>query len=69
MRTRPPARPSVGLAGVARHPLRATPLVLARAETRKVLRHPAFVAGAAGSVVVLALGGVAAVSGGMLQLR
>lgn len=60
MRTLAPTRPSVRLTGVARQPLTATPLVLARAETRHVLRHPAFVAGAVGSAIVLALGGVAA---------
>ena len=80
MRTLAPTHPSAGLAGSARHPLTVTPLVLARAETRQVLRHPALVAGAAGVAIVLALGGVTpsvligaalglVVSGGLLQLR
>lgn len=59
MRILAPTHPSAGLAGGARHPVTVTPLVLARAETRQVLRHPAFVTGAAASVIVLVLGGVA----------
>ena len=68
MKTLAPTRPSAGLGDVARHPLRATPLVLARAETRQVLRHPAFVAGVAGSAIVLALGVAAGIDFSTLVL-
>jgi hypothetical protein len=60
VRSLAPIRPSAGLEDAAVYPLRATPLVLARAETCHVLRHPAHAAGAVGSGIVLALGGVAA---------